>query len=59
MSYAKTARAGRPWTKTEDNVLRRAYPNKTYSEIAALRAFNGKRSVKAIRRRMERSVFGY
>ena len=59
MTYVNTTRAGRTWTKTEDKVLRRAYPTRTYSSIANLVIFKGKRSMKAIRRRMERSVFGY
>ncbi len=59
MSYVNTKRAGRTWTMTEDKALRRAYPTKTYSSIAMLAIFKGKRSMKAIRRRMERSVFGY
>jgi hypothetical protein len=32
---------------------------KHYADIGALKAFKGKRTIKAIRRRMERSVFGY
>ena len=59
MLYAKTARAGTKWTMTEDKALLRAYPIKTYGTIATLAMFKGKRSVKALRRRMERSVFGY
>jgi hypothetical protein len=57
--YANTERAGRPWTQTEDNRLRTAYPLRTYAEIAKSKFFNGKRSMKAIRRRYERSIFGY
>jgi hypothetical protein len=57
--YKNTKRAGTKWTKTEDKALRRAYPNKTYDTIAKLAMFKGKRSTKALRRRMERSVFGY
>lgn len=59
MFYVNTLRAGRKWTSTEDKALRRAYPKKTYGKIASLSIFKGKRSMKAIRRRMERSVFGY
>lgn len=57
--YANAKRAGRLWTKTEDTRLRTAYPLRTYEEIANSKFFKGKRTMKAIRRRMERSVFGY
>jgi len=59
MMYVKTKRAGRPWTKTEDMRLRTAYPTKTYEEIANSNFFKGNRTTKALRRRFERSIFGY
>ena len=59
MSYVNTIRAGRKWTATEDSRLRNSYPIRTYAVIADSKFFKGKRSLKAIRRRMERSVFGY
>jgi hypothetical protein len=59
MTYFPADRAGRAWTKTEDTRLRNAYPNKTYAQIASSKFFNGKRTIKAIRRRYERSVLGY
>ena len=59
MTYVSTKRAGRLWTATEDSRLRAAYPVRTYAEIASSKFFSGKRTIKAIRRRMERSVFGY
>ena len=53
-------RAGTRWTKREDNRLISSYSSgKTYNQIAGLKTFSGKRSLKAIRRRMERSSFGY
>lgn len=59
-SYVNTERAGLRWTKREDSRLVSAYESgKTYNEIANLKTFNGKRTVKAIRRRFERSIFGY
>ena len=60
MGYVNTARAGMRWTKREDSRLVSAYESgKTYSAIASLKTFSGKRSMKAIRRRFERSIFGY
>ena len=57
MNYVNVTRAGRSWTATEDKALGRSYPNKSYSTIADLVIFNGKRTIKAIRRRMERTNF--
>ena len=60
MTYVSTERAGRPWTAAEHNRLISSYNSgKTYSEIASLKTFDGRRTVKALRRRMERVVFGY
>ena len=60
MTYVNTMRAGMAWTKREQNRLISAYNSgKTYSEMAELKMFKDKRTMKAIRRRMERSVFGY
>ncbi len=53
-------RSGKRWTNTEDSRLISAYNSgKSYSQIANLKTFSGIRSVKALRRRMERSCFGY
>lgn len=58
--YVNTKRAGKPWTKKENDRLVSAYASgKTYPEIGKLKMFKGKRTVKAIRRRFERSIFGY
>ena len=58
--YVNTKRAGKPWTQKEQNRVMSAYGSgKTYPEIASLKTFKGKRTTKAIRRRFERSVFGY
>ncbi|MHA2064816.1 MAG: hypothetical protein ACXABY_10620 [Candidatus Thorarchaeota archaeon] len=59
MTYVNTIRAGRKWTATEDARLHSSYPIRTYATIANSKFFKGKRSLKAIRRRMERSAFGY
>jgi len=59
MNTSNTSRSGKFWTATEDSRLISAYPVRTYSEIASSKFFSGKRTTKAIRRRMERSVFGY
>lgn len=60
MTYVNTERAGMRWTKKENDRLVSSYNSgKTYPEIANLRMFNNKRTVKAIRRRFERSIFGY
>ena len=51
-----TTRSGKRWTNTEDNRLIASYNSgKSYSQIASLKIFNGNRSVKALRRRIERS----
>lgn len=60
MMYVNTKRAGARWTSKEHNRLISSYNSgKTYARISSLKTFKGKRTMKAIRRRMERSVFGY
>jgi hypothetical protein len=59
MSTNNFSRSGTAWTKREHNALVRAYnTGKTYSDIASLKMFANKRSMKSIRRRMERVEFG-
>lgn len=55
----KTSRSGMRWTSRESSRLTSAYnAGKTYSEIANLKTFNGRRTVKAIRRYAEKNIVG-
>jgi hypothetical protein len=60
MTYVSTKRAGKSWTLGEDSrLISGRASGKTYGEIASLKTFKGKRTIKALRRRIERSMFGY
>lgn len=55
-----TSRSGMPWTTRETTVLVNNHnKGRSYSSIAAMKIFNGRRSVKALRRRFERVVLGH
>ena len=56
----KTAsRANELWTKRETDVLvRNRARGRSYSDIASMKTFSGRRTIKALRRRYERVELG-
>lgn len=53
-------RSGTMWTIGETNTLiRNRTRGRTYSNIASMKRFSGKRTVKALRRRFERVFYGH
>jgi len=56
----KFANEGRSWKPGETSILvRNREKGRSYSSIASMKTFKGKRSIKALRRRYERVVLGH
>ncbi|MCI0561214.1 MAG: hypothetical protein MN733_22235 [Nitrososphaera sp.] len=52
---SNATRSGTAWTQGETNkLIRNRSRGKTYSQIASMTSFSGKRTLKALRRRFER-----
>lgn len=59
MSTSNASRSGASWTNGETNILVRNHTKgRPYASIGSMKTFSGKRTIKALRRRFERTQLG-